>query len=163
MKRKHQVTLLSLVTAIGIALLPFAIVKRSFKDWIIVYLVSAAGNLLADTYLVKKGFIQYKIRPFPDKFKIHLPFDLVHNPLLLLYYNQWALNSRPLSQIFKVLLISLPQVMMETIAEKKTNLITWRKGWTWYHSFFSMMGKFFICRLIIAFVRKINRERVSVT
>lgn len=47
MKRKHQVTLLSLITAIGIALMPFAIVKRSFKDWIIVYLASAAGNLLA--------------------------------------------------------------------------------------------------------------------
>lgn len=38
-----------------------------------------------------------------------------------------------------------------------------KKGWTWYHSFFSMMGKFFICRLIIAVVRKINRGKVSVT
>lgn len=44
-----------IITFFGLALLPFAIVERSFKDWIIVYLVSAISNFFADYYLVSKG------------------------------------------------------------------------------------------------------------
>lgn len=163
MKKRYQVTLLSISTLVAFLLLPFAITKRSFKDWIIVYLVSILGNSLADRYLVSKGFLKYKIRPFPKNLQIHLPFDYIHYPLLLLYYNQFTLNSKPSGILLKLFPFVIPQVVIETVLEKKTNLITWKKGWSWQHSFISLAVKFLLCRFIIALIRKINTERISTT
>jgi hypothetical protein len=151
---------LLLVTISGLILLPFAIVKRSFKDWVIVYLVSFMGNYFADQYLVSKGYLKYKEKLFP-KYKIHLPFDFIHYPLMLLYYNQWTLNSNFAGIILKLFPLVIPQILLETLAEKKTRLITWKKGWTWYHSFFSLILKMLICRMIIAVIRIINKRSIS--
>jgi hypothetical protein len=157
-----SIAFLTATTLIGIALLPYAIVKRSFKDWLIVFLVSVIGNSMADRYLVSQGYLRYNIRPFKKRFKIHLPFDYIHYPLMLLYYNQWTLNSKPAGIIFKLFPFIIPQVLLETIAERKTELITWRKGWSWYHSFITLIIKMLLCRGIIALVRRINREPISV-
>jgi hypothetical protein len=162
MDKKFQIAFLSLATLASFILMPFAIVKRPLKDWIIVYLVSVIGNSFADRFLVSKGYLKYKIRPFNKKFMIHVPFDYLHYPLLLLYYNQWTLNSRPSGIIFKLFPIIIPQVIIETFAEKKTDLITWKKGWTWYHSFLSLLAKLLLCRLVIAVIRKVNNEKLSI-
>lgn len=161
-QNRLSATLLYTSALAALFLLPFAIVKRSFKDWIIVYLVSIIGNSWADRYLVSKGYIKYEIRPFKKNFKIHLPFDYVQYPLMLLYYNQWTLNSKPLGIFLKLFPFIIPQVMIETFAAKKTKLITWKKGWTWYHSGFSLILKFIICRGIIAMIRIINNKDLSV-
>ncbi|TYS01689.1 hypothetical protein FZC84_01775 [Rossellomorea vietnamensis] len=153
---------LTFTTLTGAILLPFAIVKRSFKDWLIVFLVGVIGNSTIDRYLVTQGYLRYHIRPLREKVKIHLPFDYIHYPLMLLYYNQWTLNSNAAGIIFKIFPIIIPQVIMETIAERKTDLITWRKGWTWYHSFLSLFIKLLICRGIISLVRIINKDAISV-
>ncbi|WP_216828698.1 CBO0543 family protein [Alkalihalobacterium elongatum] len=163
MNRKPERTILSVVTFISLSLLPFTILKRSFKDWIIVYLVSCIGNAFADSLLVSNGYLKYRVRPFKKNFAIHFPFDFIHYPLLLLYYNQWTLNSRPVAFILKLFPFVIPQAIIETIVEKNTDLITWRKGWTWYHSFVSLLAKFLLCRLIIAVIRKINIEKISTT
>ncbi|TYS82952.1 hypothetical protein FZC80_04945 [Rossellomorea aquimaris] len=153
---------LTFTTLTGAILLPFAIIKRPLKDWLIVFLVSVIGNSTIDRYLVTQGYLKYTIRPLREKVKIHLPFDYIHYPLMLLYYNQWTLNSKPAGIIFKMFPFVIPQVVMETIAERKTDLITWRKGWTWYHSFISLVLKLLICRGIISLVRIINNETLSV-
>lgn len=144
-------------------LLPFAILKRSFKDWIIVFLVSIIGNFFADRLLILKGYLHYPIRPFAKKFQIHLPFDFFQYPLMLLYYNQWTLNSGPVGMILKLFPFVIPQVIIETIAAKKSHLIQWKKGWSWYHSFLAMVVKLLICRSIIAGIRIINTEKISTT
>lgn len=163
MRRKSaQLFVLMIITIIGLILLPFAIVKRSFKDWIIVYLVSVVGNFFSDKYLVSKGYLKYPRKLFP-KYKVHLPFDFIHYPLMLLYYNQWTLNSRPVGMILKLFPFVIPQTIIETIAAKKTKLIKWKKGWSWYHSFISLMLKLLICRAIISIVRKKNTGNVSVS
>lgn len=160
-KRNIPYHFLIITTVISLFLLPFAIVKRSFKDWVIVYLVSIIGNYFSDSYLVSKGYLKYKRKPFP-KFKIHLPFDFIYYPLMLLYYNQWTLNSGLSGVLLKLFPFIIPQVIIETIAAKKTNLIKWKKGWTWYHSFLSLMLKLLICRGIIATIRFINTGKLSV-
>ncbi|TXC86043.1 hypothetical protein FS935_18510 [Metabacillus litoralis] len=162
MNKKFPVIFLTSTTIIGLFLLPFAIVKRRVKDWIIVYLVSIIGNSLSDRYLVSKGYLKYKIRPFPRYFIIHLPFDFVHYPLSLLYYNQWTLNSKPIGFILKLLPFVIPQVLIETFAAKKTDLITWKKGWTWYHSFISLVIKLLLCRSIISIIRRASRGQISI-
>ncbi len=146
----------------GIVLLPFAIYKRSFKDWVIVYLVSIIGNVAADHFLVSKGYLKYKKKLFP-KYKIHLSFDVFLYPLMLLYYNQWTLNSGPIGMIFKLFPIAIPQVVIESIAAQKTKLIDWRKGWSWKHSFFSILLKLLICRGIIGIIRILNKGKTSVS
>ncbi|WBL13636.1 CBO0543 family protein [Sutcliffiella sp. NC1] len=161
MTKKFETLFLIISSTISIILLPFAIYKKSFKDWVIVYLVSILGNSLADRYFVKKGFIKYKIRPFQRMFSIHLPFDFFHYPLLLLYYNQWTLNNGPVRIFLKLFPFLIPQVIIETFAEKKTDLITWKKGWSWYHSLISLFVKFLVCRLIIALIRVLNNKKVS--
>lgn len=153
--------LLIIATITGLVLLPFAIVKRSFKDWVIVYLVSVIGNYGADKYLVSKGYLKYKKKPF-NKFQIHLPFDYIHYPLMLLYYNQWTLNSNPLGVFLKIFPFVIPQIIIETVAAKKTNLIKWKKGWTWYHSLISVVLKLLLCRGIISIIRIINKGKVSI-
>lgn len=161
-QKNSSVGFLYILTIIGIFLLPFAIVKRSFKDWVIVYLVSIIGNSMADRFLVSKGYLKYDIRPFKKSIKIHLPFDYVHYPLMLLYYNQWTLNSKPLGIILKLFPFLIPQVLVETFAAKKTNLITWRRGWNWQHSFISLVIKMLLCRGIISTIRMINNDDLSV-
>ncbi|MBM7660626.1 hypothetical protein JOC85_001398 [Bacillus mesophilus] len=163
-KRKSNISksFLLISTTICLILLPFAIVKRPFKDWVIVYLVSIIGNSMADRYLVSKGYLKYKIRPFPKKLKIHLPFDYIQYPLILLYYNQWTLNSSPIGLFFKIFPFVIPQVIIETIAAKKTDLITWKRGWSWYHSFISLVIKLVLCRGIIGLIRIINRGTLSI-
>lgn len=162
MNRKNAPYYFLIVSSItGLVLLPFAIVKRSFKDWVIVYLVSVLGNTFADKLLVSKGFLRYK-KKFLNQFAIHFPFDFIHYPLMLLYYNQWTLNSRPIGIILKVLPIAIPQILVETFAAKKSNLITWKKGWTWYHSLISVILKMWVCRSIIALIRTINNGKISV-
>ena len=52
MNKKSERYVLKTTTVAALLLLPFAIVKRSVKDWIIVYLVSYIGNSFADRYLV---------------------------------------------------------------------------------------------------------------
>ncbi|TYS18628.1 hypothetical protein FZC78_03650 [Rossellomorea vietnamensis] len=167
MRRKKVSPLLTIMfltftTLTGAILLPFAIIKPSFKDWLIVFLVSVIGNSTIDRYLVTQGYLKYTIRPLREKVKIHLPFDYIHYPLMLLYYNQWTLNSKPAGIIFKMFPFVIPQVVMETIAERKTDLISWRKGWTWYHSLISLVLKLLICRGIISLVRIINKDTLSV-
>ncbi|WP_419887057.1 CBO0543 family protein [Neobacillus niacini] len=160
-RKKYPYFSLMTITLIGLVLLPFAIVKRSFKDWIIVYLVSFIGNFFSDKYLVARGYLKYPKKLFP-KYKIHLPFDFIHYPLMLLYYNQWTLNSKPFGIILKLFPFVIPQTIIETFASKKTNLIKWKKGWTWYHSLISLMLKLLICRGIIALIRTINKGNISV-
>lgn len=159
---RASVMILTFITLIGVILLPFAIVKRSFKDWLIVFLVSVIGNSMVDRYLVSQGYLNYHIRPLKEKVKIHIPFDYIHYPLMLLYYNQWTLNSRPAGLILKLFPFVIPQVIIETLAERNTDLITWRNGWNWYHSFISLIIKLLLCRGIIAIVRVINNDRISV-
>ncbi|ADU28941.1 CBO0543 family protein [Evansella cellulosilytica] len=161
MSKKNQISFLLIITIAGLVLLPFAIIKRPLKDWIIVFLVSCIGNTYADKFLVSKGYLKYNIRPFKNKFLIHFPFDLVHYPLLLLYYNQWTLHSKPSGLFFKLFPFIIPQVFIETVAARKTDLITWKKGWDWKHSFISLMFKFLLCRLIIAVIRKGNGDQLS--
>ncbi len=160
--KNYSISFLAIITLLGLFLLPFAIVKRSFKDWVIVYLVSIIGNSFADKYLVSEGYLVYKIRPFPKRFLIHLPFDYIHYPLLLLYYNQWTLNSRPLGILLKALPFVIPQTLLETYAERNTDLITWKKGWKWYHSFITILAKLFICRGLIAMIRIKNKDNLSI-
>ncbi|RXI96378.1 hypothetical protein DS745_21925 [Anaerobacillus alkaliphilus] len=151
---------LIVTTITGLGLLPFAIIKRPLKDWIIVYIVSIIENYFADYFLVSKGYLKYKRKIFP-RIKVHLPFDFVHYPLMLLFYNQWTLNSKPIGLILKLIPIVVPQIIIETIAAKYTKLITWKKGWNWYHSFISVVIKMLLCRSIIAIIRMMNKGKLT--
>ncbi|RSK25897.1 hypothetical protein EJF36_02755 [Bacillus sp. HMF5848] len=160
-KEKASITFLFTTTLISLFLLPFAIAKRPIKDWLIVYLVSSVGNSFIDKILVSRGYLKYKIRPLPSIFKIHLPFDHIYYPLMLLYYNQWTLNSKPIGYILKLFPFVIPQVFIETFAERNTRLISWRRGWTWYHSLISLIIKLLACRGIIGGIRVLNKNGLS--
>jgi hypothetical protein len=151
---------LIITTITGLLLLPFAVIKRPLKDWIIVYIVSILENYFADNYLVSRGYLKYKKKLFP-RIKVHLPFDFVHYPLILLYYNQWTLNSKPIGLFLKLFPFVIPLIFIETIAAKYTKLITWKKGWSWYHSLISVVVKMLLCRSIIAMIRKLNTGKLS--
>ncbi|GAE24555.1 hypothetical protein JCM9140_493 [Halalkalibacter wakoensis JCM 9140] len=162
MNRVEERLFLYVTSVVAAVLLPFAIIKKPLKDWIIVYLVSCIGNSYADRFLVSKGYLEYKVKPFSKKVPIHLPFDFLIYPLLLLYFNQWTLHSKPAGLLGKLFILVIPQVIIETIAEKKTNLISWKNGWSGTHSFISLLVKFLMCRFIISIIRKVNTKQLSV-
>ncbi|WP_328165147.1 CBO0543 family protein [Cytobacillus praedii] len=83
------------------------------------------------------------------------------NPLVLLYYNKWTLNRKPLGIILKLFPFVIPLILFKTYAAKRTKLITWKKGWTWYHSLISLIIKLLLCRSIIAIIRTINNKNMS--
>ncbi|MGM0847028.1 MAG: hypothetical protein ACQEUT_18885 [Bacillota bacterium] len=72
------------------------------------------------------------------------------------------MNSKPSGILLKLLPFVIPQVIVESIAERKTDLIPWKKGWTGYHTFLSLSVKLLICRGIISLVRIINNQTLSV-
>ncbi|MGD6967520.1 hypothetical protein ACQCVP_13905 [Rossellomorea vietnamensis] len=56
-----------------------------FQELLIMYLVSVIGHSTIDRYLVTQGYLRYNILTLSEKVSIHLPFDYIHYPLMLLY------------------------------------------------------------------------------
>ncbi|MFB6465515.1 CBO0543 family protein [Cytobacillus sp. Hz8] len=136
--------------------------KPPIKDWLLVYLFNAVTNGIADSILSAYKTVSYPIRFFPKIFKTHILFDYLIYPTVTVVYNQLTYKDKPFAIFYKVFLITIPMVLMEHWAVKRTKLIRWNKGWNWYYTFISISIKTLFTRLMIGMIRGIsNLEKKS--
>ncbi|WP_216828541.1 CBO0543 family protein [Alkalihalobacterium elongatum] len=144
---------------ISIPLLLFR--KPPIKDWIIVFLFTGIISGIIDMVLVSKNYLSYPKRLFPKKFQIHFLFDYIMCPVVSVAYNQWTYKDKSFRVFLKLFPFTIFHMLLEVLAERYTKLIRWKKGWKWYHTYFSMTLKYFIVRISIYFIRKVSKQQES--
>jgi len=137
-------------------LLPVLFRKPPIKDWIFVYLYNAVTNGLIDMLLTSYKVIRYPVRFLPNLFNIHILFDFLIYPTFTVCYNQLTKKDKPFVVLYKLILFTIPFLFIEIWAERKTKLIKWKKGWKWYHTYFSIILKSLLTRSIIEALRKMK-------
>lgn len=161
-RKKREKNALRIMLVICIGLLPFLLRKPPIKDWLLVFSLNALSNGIVDKILVKKNYLKYPTRLLPNLFSIHILFDYLIYPTFTIIFNQVTMKDRPIKILMKLLLIVTPLTFIETVAEKKTNMIEWKKSWKWYYTFFYIVFKSSWTRLVIATVRTISRKQQKV-
>ncbi|WP_308410508.1 CBO0543 family protein [Bacillus sp. Marseille-P3661] len=79
-------------------------------------------------------------------------------PTFTILYNQITYNKKPFETFYKLFYFTIPLLVIELWAEKKTSLIRWSKKWKWYHTFLSVSFKSLITRMFIELIRKIDAK-----
>lgn len=151
---------LSLVIILIVGSLPIVLRKPPIiKDWVLVYLFNAVTNGIIDNIIASLKIVKYPVRLFPKFFETSITFDFFAYPFITILYNQLTYKDKPFAIIYKVFLLAMPMLFIELWAERKTSLIKWKKGWNWYHTFFSIIMKSLATRTFIGAVRKVEKRQ----
>lgn len=141
-----------------IVIIPLIVRKPPVKDWVIVYLFNAVTNGLIDNILTKLKIVKYPVRLFSKYFDTHILFDFFLYPTFTIWYNQMTHKDNIFSIIYKLFIIMIPLFFIELWAERRTSLIEWSRKWKWFHSFFSLILKSLMTRLVIGVVREVDSK-----
>jgi hypothetical protein len=148
--------ILRYLTYIGIICLPILFRKQPVKDWVLVYTLKAFYSGFVDSFLVANKKVYYPVRVFPKIFNIHIVFDLLLFPIACVFYNQVTYRSKIKEIIPKVFLFSIPITIIETFAERHTNLIKYKNNWNWFCSFLTLTFTFWLVRGTMGAIRKLD-------
>src|SRR5690606_28833332 len=151
-----ELTILRIILILGLLLIPIAFKKKGIKDWLIVYLWNGFTNILLDKWITSKGKIRYPVRLCAKFLKINVLFDLVWYPLLTVFYNQLTEDDKLFKSIYRLFYFTIPIILIEAWAEKKTKFIAFNNGWKWYHSFISLNVKSMITKGFLMAVKKLD-------
>lgn len=157
LKNKFEVKFLRNLLILNlIVIIPVMLRKPPIKDWVIVYSLNAVTNSIIDSCLVAKGMLEYPVRFLPKAFKNHILFDS------LVYPTFSVIKDKPVVMLLKLICFTIPFSIFEYWADRKTNLIRWKKNWGFHHTFFSITIKSFVTRLVIGIIRRIsNKEKTT--
>lgn len=151
--------IIRIMALLGLFSFPIAFRKKPIKDWLIVYLITALSSILLDIILVEKKLLSYPIRIFPKYFKFHIVFDLLLCPIVSVFYNQLTYKDKSMTRIVgKLLLFTIPQLLIEVLTGRYLNMVKWHKWWRWYHTFISMNVKYLVIRMFVQLVRMISKD-----
>ncbi|MEN3779170.1 CBO0543 family protein [Priestia megaterium] len=89
---------------------------------------------------------------------MYVLFDFLLYPTVSVIINKLTKNDKPLVIIYKIILFIFPMFLIELWAEKKTNLIRWRRPWKWYHTLLSLTVKSVLNRLMIGAIRALDEK-----
>ena len=151
--------ILRIMALLGLFSFTFAFRKKPIKDWLIVYFITALSSILIDIILVEKKLLSYPIRIFPKYFKFHLVFDTLLCPIVSIFYNQLTYKDKTIIRIVgKLLLFTIPQLLIEVLTSRYLNMVKWHKWWKWHHTFISMNVKYLVIRMFVQLVRRISKN-----
>ncbi|PLS09568.1 CBO0543 family protein [Neobacillus cucumis] len=153
MGKSFEKTVLRLLFVFGIASFFNLIRKPPMKDWLIIFLLKSYIASILDTFVVKKGYIEYPFKLFKT-FDISAIFSYLIYPITCIYFNQVTRNSNIKGILIKCLVFSVPSTIAEHWLEKNTKLVKYKKSWTSLHSFFSIAATFLMVRFLMTLVRK---------
>ena len=159
LNKNSQRIFLRILFIVTLGVLPFLLKKPPRRDWIIVFVYNAVTNGILDRMIVKRKTVQYPVRPLPKLFKIHVLFDFLVYPTITIIINQLTYKVKPLMIFFKLFYIIIPMLFIELWAERKTDLVKWKKGWEWYHTLASLTAKSLLTRLVIAVIRYVREKK----
>ncbi|MBB5171891.1 CBO0543 family protein [Texcoconibacillus texcoconensis] len=152
--------ILKLFLLTGLLLLPVAFKKKPVKDWLIVYLITALVSGITDHILVGKKLLSYPVRLLPRDFKYHILFDWLFCPLMSVFYNQFTYKDKSIFLVVgKLFLLTIPQLFIEVLAGRYFNMIRWKRGWKWYHTFITMNIKYVTIRVFMELIRKLSEKQ----
>ncbi|MCT9852633.1 hypothetical protein P2R64_12175 [Priestia megaterium] len=158
MKNKFEKRFLRVLFILTLSALPFLFRKHPMKDSMLTFLLNGYTNGIVDRFVVNHKLIRYPVRYFRKEFKIHVLFDFLLYPTVSVIINQLTKNDKPLVVIYKILLFIFPMFFIELWAERKTNLITWRRSWKWYHTLLTLTVKSVLNRLMIGAIRVLDEK-----
>ncbi|MGN7485599.1 CBO0543 family protein [Priestia megaterium] len=142
-------------------LIPILFRRPPIKDWLLVYLFNASTNSIIDYFLTLHNIVTYPVRFLGKTTKIHVLFDLLLYPTFTVLYNQMTEKDKPLSIFYKLVALVIPLFFIEFWAVRRTDLIKWKKGWNWYHTFSGIILKSLVTRSLIAIIRKIEKHQAQ--
>ncbi|PAK43357.1 CBO0543 family protein [Priestia megaterium] len=158
MKNKFEKRFLRVLFILTLSALPFLFRKHPMKDSMLTFLLNGYTNGIVDRFVVNHKLIRYPVRYFRKEFKIHVLFDFLLYPTVSVILNQLTKNDKPLVVIYKILLFIFPMFFIELWAERKTNLITWKRSWKWYHTLLTLTVKSVLNRLMIGAIRVLDEK-----
>ena len=154
---------LNFLFTLGIIAFPFVVFrKKPLKDWLIVYFFVGLISGIIDKILVTKGKLKYPVKKFKNIFLVSCTFDYIICPLMNIIYNQVTYKDNYILKFLKLFLFITPMTLFETFLEKNTNLIKWKNGWKWYHTYISIFIKYFSVRTLMDLVRYISKLQDTV-
>lgn len=151
--------ILKLLWILGFLIFP-TLFKKPIKERWIIFLLNSVFNQYLDNYLVQTNRLAYPVRIKNAHYftKGSILYDTVLCPIVTVWYHQATKNTKNILEfIIKTIIYVSPQIIIEIIFEKYTNLVKYKNGWKWYHSFGAVA---FIKVIIRTFVELINlKER----
>lgn len=145
---------------LGLMLFP-TLFKKPIKERWIVFLFNSLINVYLDNYLVNTKRLQYPVRVKNAGLftKGSILYDNLLCPIVTVWYCQATKNTKKVSEfLLKTFLYVLPQTVVEIVLEKYTNLIDYKNGWKWYHTF----GAISLVKLMIrGFIGLINLKAIK--
>ncbi|WP_100406653.1 CBO0543 family protein [Bacillus solitudinis] len=159
MKQTFEKNILRLLLIFGVIACANLIRKPPAKDWMIVFLFKGFLSSILDKLLVRGGYIKYPVQ-LAKCCDISYIFDYLLFPITCVYYNQVTKTSNIFGILTKTLCFSIPMSIIEHFLEKRTDLISFNKGWNSFISFLSMTITFLISRAFIAIIRKAPNKPV---
>ncbi|MBM7553482.1 CBO0543 family protein [Thalassobacillus pellis] len=155
-KNQFEKNFLKCLFISGLLVMPFLFRRPPIKDWLIVYLLNAFTNGLIDKFVVHYGMVRYPVRAMKRVFDINILFDFLVYPLLAVWVNQFSKHDNLKMIAAKVMMFVLPMFFVEFWAEKKTNLVEWKKSWKWYYTLIGLSVKTLLNRMVISAVRRVD-------
>jgi hypothetical protein len=154
-------TLLNLITTLGIVASIFFLFRKkgALKDWFLIYLFKTLISTLLDGPVIKKKYLQYPYRYFPNFFDSNIVFLYILFPLSCVMYNQFTYKMKPIKAILSVFLFSGPMTLIENWLEKKTRLVRYRKGWNSFYTFSVLSFTFLLVKAFIEWIRLLDKKR----
>ncbi|MQR89257.1 hypothetical protein GFV16_25705 [Bacillus megaterium] len=157
--KKFEVKFLRVMLVIALGILPFLFRKPPIKDWLLAYVFNALTNGIIDKFIVTHGLLRYPTRLMKKQFRINVLFDFLLYPMISVMINQATYYDKGLKVLYKIMFFTIPMFFIELWAEKRTKLIEWKTGWMWYHTFTSVTLKSYLNRMLIGWIRKIEKKQ----
>ncbi|RSD28425.1 CBO0543 family protein [Mesobacillus subterraneus] len=153
-------TLLNLITIFGLAGSVFFLARKrgQVKDWFLIFLCKTLVSTLLDGPVIKKKYVKYPHRYFPNLFDSNIVFLYILFPLSCVMYNQFTNKMKPLPTLLSVFLFSGPMTLVENWLEKNTSLVRYNKGWNGYYTFSILSFTFLIVRAFIEWIRRLDQN-----
>ncbi|MBT2639762.1 CBO0543 family protein [Bacillus sp. ISL-39] len=153
-------TILNLLTVAGIggSLFFLSRKKGDVKDWFLIFFIKTFVSTIFDGPIVKRKYVKYPHRYLPKLFDSNIVFLYILFPLACVMYNQFTYKMQPVKEVLSVFLFSGPMTVLEHWLEKKTNLVTYRKGWNSFITFSVLSFTFFLVNRTIKLIRMIDHK-----
>lgn len=148
--------ILWLFLIVSLLLLPTMFRKPSIKNWVIAFLLNAFSNAFVAVYLAGKNFLVYPTRIMPSVFISNIVYDYLICPLISAWFCQATKNSKVPTIFLLGVVFTFPQILIELFMLHKTNLLKYKNGWTWKHSFIGIyLTKLFV-RTSVSLIHKLD-------
>lgn len=141
---------LKVLVLILVVFTPVSMIGRDYRKWLLSFLLNSYANIFIAPILAAKGYLKYPTRLLPSIYKSSIIYDYFCCSLITSWFCRATIKDNWKIALWKVWLFAIPQAGLEYWLEKNTQLIKYKRGWTWVHSLITIaMAKYFIRTLII--------------